>query len=242
MGDSLQSLVWDIEVRDDSKWKLLTALQRARLLEMLFLNANIEQLQEYHDQCVEKNAEVIVDEDTSKSDKEFIASCLDEWSAKVKERREHCWSVRGVSEFRDMARETRTRLRDNAAMVAALANELVAVEKQSGITSSEAGLKIFAAATAKLATGALNIHTPEGRQLMQEAGEQLIDIRNTELRDQEGKGRYKLKERELKIAERRVAALETKQAQAKDKLDKIVAKGGLTPDTLKHIEEAAKLL
>ena len=118
----------------------------------------------------------------------------------------------------------------------------MAVEKQSGITSSEAGLKIFAAATAKLATGALNIHTPEGRQLMQEAGEQLIDIRNTELRDQEGKGRYKLKERELKIAERRVAALETKQAQAKDKLDKIVAKGGLTPDTLKHIEEAAKLL
>jgi hypothetical protein len=51
-----------------------------------------------------------------------------------------------------------------------------------------------------------------------------------------------LKEQDLKLAERRVLLLEDNAAKAKAALEGIKSKGGLTAETLKQIEEAAKLL
>jgi hypothetical protein len=50
------------------------------------------------------------------------------------------------------------------------------------------------------------------------------------------------KDQDLKLAERRVRVLEEKIQKAKEELTKIASKGGLTPETLRQIEEAAKLL
>jgi hypothetical protein len=46
----------------------------------------------------------------------------------------------------------------------------------------------------------------------------------------------------LRLAERRVAVLERQMADAKAKLEGLKSKGGLSPKTLKEIEEAANLL
>ena len=50
------------------------------------------------------------------------------------------------------------------------------------------------------------------------------------------------KDRELELATRRVALLERNAAKAKEQLTKIVEKGGLSPEALKQIEQAAKIL
>ena len=56
----------------------------------------------------------------------------------------------------------------------------------------------------------------------------------------------KLKEstepQKLRLAERKVVLLEAAASQAKEKLQGIVSKGGVSPETLKIIEEAAGLL
>ena len=54
--------------------------------------------------------------------------------------------------------------------------------------------------------------------------------------------RAKLEERKLALAERRVLLLEENAAKAKAALEGIKSKGGLTPETLRTIEEAAGLL
>lgn len=46
----------------------------------------------------------------------------------------------------------------------------------------------------------------------------------------------------LRQADRRIQLLEANAAQAKARLEKVVSKGGLTPRTLKEIEQAAKIL
>ena len=46
----------------------------------------------------------------------------------------------------------------------------------------------------------------------------------------------------LALAERRITLLEGAAQQAKEKLQGIASKGGLSPETLKQIEEAAGLL
>lgn len=56
----------------------------------------------------------------------------------------------------------------------------------------------------------------------------------------ETKGRQE--EKKLQLAERRIVLLEENQAKAKEQLKAVVAKGGISADTLKTIEEAAKLL
>jgi hypothetical protein len=50
------------------------------------------------------------------------------------------------------------------------------------------------------------------------------------------------KDKDLSISERRVSLLEENAAKAKAALEGIKSKGGLTPETLKQIEEAAGLL
>jgi hypothetical protein len=50
------------------------------------------------------------------------------------------------------------------------------------------------------------------------------------------------KDQDLALAERRVEMLEANATQAKAALEGIKSKGGLTPETLRQIEEAAKLL
>ena len=51
-----------------------------------------------------------------------------------------------------------------------------------------------------------------------------------------------LKSRDLSLVERRVAILEANAARAKDALNKVVKKGGISPETLEKIREAAGLL
>jgi hypothetical protein len=51
-----------------------------------------------------------------------------------------------------------------------------------------------------------------------------------------------LKAAAVKIQERRVELLEKKMAEAKQTLEQIKGRGGLTPETLRQIEEAAKIL
>lgn len=48
--------------------------------------------------------------------------------------------------------------------------------------------------------------------------------------------------RKIALAERRVKLLEDNAARAKAQLESLVSKGGLTPETLAQIEEAARLL
>ncbi len=55
-------------------------------------------------------------------------------------------------------------------------------------------------------------------------------------RDQE------LKNKDIEIKLRRLELLERNAAQAKDVLTTVAAKGGLSPETIREIEEAAKLL
>ena len=50
------------------------------------------------------------------------------------------------------------------------------------------------------------------------------------------------KDADLALASRRVALLEQNAAKAKEKLEAVKSAGGLTPETLREIEEAAKLL
>lgn len=50
------------------------------------------------------------------------------------------------------------------------------------------------------------------------------------------------KDRELELTERRVKLLEENQAKAKAALETVKSRGGLTPETLRQIEEAASLL
>lgn len=58
--------------------------------------------------------------------------------------------------------------------------------------------------------------------------------------------KLRIKEKEVDLASRRVGLLEEKAAQAKAQLESALAgvktRGGLTPETLKQIEEAAALL
>jgi hypothetical protein len=214
LSERVTSLVYDIEVRGESKWNLLTEPQRARFIEMLLLGATLEVLLQYHDNCVEENSSM--DPGDDKELKKFVGVCFEEWNDKVKTGRAHCWSTRGVSEFRDEVRATRQRTVGNAAIAAEFARAIVDVEKQTGFSQGEAGLKILAAAYAKLGTGVVNVHTPEGRALLDEAKQALVEIRNTELRDAERKDRLALKNREL-------------DARAESKLDA----------GLKEIEKAA---
>jgi hypothetical protein len=54
--------------------------------------------------------------------------------------------------------------------------------------------------------------------------------------------RCELAASKLEVDKRKLALLEAKMAEAKSKLESVKSKGGLTPETLKEIEEAAKLL
>jgi hypothetical protein len=65
-----------------------------------------------------------------------------------------------------------------------------------------------------------------------------VMLKQIEIRERE----QKLKESDLELKERRVKLLEDNQREAKKRLEGIKSKGGLTPETLKQIEEAAKLL
>ena len=74
-------------------------------------------------------------------------------------------------------------------------------------------------------------------------------VRHLDLQEASAKTKAKQKDRaldqkdtDLALANRRVALLETNAAKAKEKLTAIVAKGGLSPEALKQIEQAAKIL
>lgn len=54
------------------------------------------------------------------------------------------------------------------------------------------------------------------------------------------KGRQE--EKKLELAERRIQLLEENSSKAKEQLQKVVSKGGLSKETLRQIEDAAKLL
>lgn len=72
-----------------------------------------------------------------------------------------------------------------------------------------------------------------------------IELRKLRLAEHSAKTKARQKERELKLQERRVKLLEDqaeRAAQAKTKLQEVQSRGGLTPDTLRAIEEAANLL
>lgn len=73
--------------------------------------------------------------------------------------------------------------------------------------------------------------------------------RRLDLDEQSGKTKARQKDaqiaqknQDLKLAERRVALLEGNAAAAKQQLEAVKKDGGLTPETLRKIEEAAKLL
>jgi hypothetical protein len=69
-----------------------------------------------------------------------------------------------------------------------------------------------------------------------------VAVRSVDLAERSGKTKARQKDADLKLAERRVAVLEEKIARVKEELTKIVSKGGLSVETLKQIEEQARLL
>lgn len=224
MPEELTSLVYDIDVRGDSKWLLLTEPQRARFIERIFDGATLDELLAAHDKSVEINASA----ETKKGSSEITLAekCDTELKLQKAEGRAHVWSTRGVSEFSKLVRDARTRVVSNAHMVAALANQLTEIERKTNVTITEGALKLRAAAMSKIATGIANQHTAEGQALLSEGTEQLIAIRNTELRAEEGKGRVALKKEELKMAERKLQLLEKKVAEAQA----VVESKKLSPD------------
>lgn len=72
--------------------------------------------------------------------------------------------------------------------------------------------------------------------------EEFREMEKLRLAKETARTRGRQEERRLEIAERRVALLEENQSKAKAELQKVVAKGGLSKDTLETIEQAAKLL
>ncbi|MDR3405129.1 MAG: hypothetical protein P4L99_21725 [Chthoniobacter sp.] len=73
--------------------------------------------------------------------------------------------------------------------------------------------------------------------------------RSLDLQEESGKTKARQKDvqlalatKNLALAERRVVLLEANAAKAKETLEAVAKKGGLSPEALKQIEEAAKLL
>lgn len=69
-----------------------------------------------------------------------------------------------------------------------------------------------------------------------------VALESLALAQSTAKTKASLEERKLALAERRVSLLEENAAKAKAALEGIKSKGGLTQETLKQIEEAARLL
>jgi len=67
-------------------------------------------------------------------------------------------------------------------------------------------------------------------------------LKSIELDERAMKLKETIEPKKLILAGRRIKLLENAAAQAKEKLVGIVSKGGLSPETLKQIEEAAGLL
>jgi hypothetical protein len=68
------------------------------------------------------------------------------------------------------------------------------------------------------------------------------NIRNNEAKVKQKERQLTQKDRDLQLAERRVALLEENAAKAKAQLEGLKTKGGLTPETLAAIEQAAAML
>lgn len=71
---------------------------------------------------------------------------------------------------------------------------------------------------------------------------EIIALRQLENEERIVKLKEQIEPAKLKIAERRVSLLEDAASRAKEALTAIASKGGLSPETLKQIEEAAALL
>lgn len=69
-----------------------------------------------------------------------------------------------------------------------------------------------------------------------------LDKRSAETKARQKDAQIAQKEKDLALSERRVKLLEENAAKAKQQLEAVKQKGGLTPEVLREIEEAAKLL
>jgi len=71
---------------------------------------------------------------------------------------------------------------------------------------------------------------------------ELVQLRQLEIDERLAALREKIEPGKLAVQKRRVALLEDQAARAKEALTKIASKGGVSPETLKEIEEAVALL
>ena len=93
-------------------------------------------------------------------------------------------------------------------------------------------------AVGDLLDAAIDPGSAEGQQLLLKGLAALTGARSVEIAAE----RVTVAKGVLDVAERRVKLLEDRAAEAKAKLTAVATKGGLTPETLKQIEEAASLL
>jgi hypothetical protein len=110
-------------------------------------------------------------------------------------------------------------------------------EKQ-GITLTGAALEQATVAVGDLLDASVDPGSEEGQQLLLKGLTALTGARSVEIQAE----RVGVAKGALSVAERRLKLLEENAASAKAKLTAVASKGGLTPETLKQIEEAAKLL
>lgn len=139
-----------------------------------------------------------------------------------------------VKNIRDKIAAAADRLLARAATLKALRE----VAEKSGITLTGAALEQAVVSVGDLLDAAVDPSSEEGQQLLLQGLAGLTGARSVELQA----ARVGVAKGVLGVAERRLALLEDHAREAKAKLTAVVSKGGLTPATLKQIEEAAAIL
>lgn len=133
-----------------------------------------------------------------------------------------------------------------ASMLQRAANQAQLMSEQKEMTAVEiqqATDAVFVAMAAEEAEASGNSKDlREWRYLQIRAQEASGNARIAELKLQQKDKQIAQAERNLGLAERRVKLLEDNAAKAKAALEQVKTAGGMTPETLKIIEEAARLL
>ena len=143
-------------------------------------------------------------------------------------------SLTGAARAHHRIKAAADRLLQRAATLHALRQ----LATKQGVTLTGAALEQATVAVGDLLDASVDPGSEEGQQLLLKGLTALTGARSVEIQAD----RVGVAKGVLAIADRRVKLLEDRAADAKEKLTAVVAKGGLSADTLKQIEEAASLL
>ena len=184
------------KVRPESKWLLLTTGQQQSLRDMEIRGIARNKQLLYFAECMRQN----------KSDE--------------------TWSQSGIAAFWQAERENEKAVEAAIRRTRAIAAEMTGADKESGTTLAAATQKKLVTIWCLIADAIVNPTTPEGIELLARATAETNAMRNTDLREEESKGRMEIKKAEIALAGRRVAVLEKKLESVR----KIAGNDKLSPE------------